>query len=417
MTASTDPEPPAAPGPAGPAGLLDGVRVLDLTNVLAGPFAGYQLALMGADVVKVEMPGSGDLARRLGADPGLNADLLGASFLAQNAAKRSLTLDLKAERGREVLARLVSGADVLLENFRPGVLARLGFGPDRLRELNPRLVYCAVSGFGQTGPLRDRPAYDQIIQGLSGMMATTGTPETAPLRAGYPIADTLGGLAAAFAVCAALVRRERTGEGGQVDVSMLETAVTAMGWAVSNHLIAGTAPTPMGNENATAAPSGTFSTGAGDLNIAANKQEQFAVLCREVGRPELVDDPRFADREDRKAHRAALRAELEAGLAARSALEWEERLSAAGVPAARVLGVPDVLELDQIAERGLVHDLGFPGGRDRPLRVLGSGVRVDGRAAGPGTPPPLLGEHTREILAELGFTGDDIDSLHEDGVV
>ncbi|WP_035275460.1 CaiB/BaiF CoA transferase family protein, partial [Actinoalloteichus caeruleus] len=187
-------------------GLLSGVRVLDLSNVLAGPYASYQLGLFGADVIKVEVPGSGDLARQLGADPDLNRDLLGASFLAQNGGKRSVTVNLKSEAGREVFTRLVAQADVLVENFRPGVLARLGFPWERLQEINPRLVYCAISGFGQSGPLRDRPAYDQIIQGLSGMMAVTGTEDTAPLRAGYPVGDTLGGLAAAMAVATALVR-------------------------------------------------------------------------------------------------------------------------------------------------------------------------------------------------------------------
>lgn len=233
---------------------LAGVRVLDMTNVLAGPYAGYQLALMGADVVKVEVPGSGDLARQLGASAELNGRGLGASFLAQNAGKRSLTLDLKTPGGRETMTRLVRRSDVLLENFRPGVLERLGFGWKDLSAVNPGLVYCAVSGFGSDGPLSGRPAYDQIIQGLSGMMSTTGTPGTGPLRAGFPIADVLGGLAAAFAISTALVRRERTGRGSSVDVSMLETAITAMGWGVSNYLSAGVEPVPIGNENATAAP-------------------------------------------------------------------------------------------------------------------------------------------------------------------
>ncbi|MFG1813354.1 CoA transferase [Kribbella sp. NPDC049174] len=209
------------------ADLLAGVRVLDLTNLLAGPFAGYQLALMGADVIKVEVPGTGDLARSLGADPALSADGLGISFLAQNSAKRSITLDLKHARGREVFERLVGEADLLLENFRPGVLARLGFPVEVLRALNPGLVYCAVSGFGQTGPMRGRPAYDQIIQGLSGIMSVTGAPDSAPTRTGFPIADTLGGYAAAFAISAALVKRARTGDGSYLDVSMLETAVAA----------------------------------------------------------------------------------------------------------------------------------------------------------------------------------------------
>lgn len=407
---------PTASGDGEP-GLLGGVRVLDLTNVLAGPFASYQLALFGADVIKVEVPGSGDLARRLGADPELNRRGLGTSFLAQNGGKRSITLNLKSERGREVFSRLIQDADVLLENFRPGVLARLGFPEERLRELNPRLVYCAISGFGQTGPMRDRPAYDQVIQGLSGMMSTTGTDETAPLRAGFPVGDTLGGMAAAGAISAALVRATRSGQGAFLDLSMLETAITALGWAVSNYLIAGRPPVPMGNENATAAPSGTFRTASGHLNIAANKQEQFEVLCREVGRPELIADPRFAEREGRKAHREQLREELEDALVRAAAEDWEQRLSAAGVPAARVLDVPEVVELDQLAHRQFLHDLPFPGDTADAMRVAGTGVRVDGRRCAPTRPAPLLGEHTDELLRELGYDTAEIAELREGGAL
>ena len=394
--------------------LLHGIRVLDLTNVLAGPFASYQLALLGADVVKVEVPGSGDLARQLGADPELSAERMGTSFLAQNAGKRSLTVNLKDERGREVFTALLATADVLLENFRPGVIDRLGFGWERLREINPRLVYCAVSGFGQTGPMRARPAYDQIIQGLAGMNSVTGTPETAPLRVGFPVCDTLGGFAAAMAICAALVRRTSTGEGSFLDVSMLEAAMTAMGWVVSDYLIAGRVPVPIGNENATAAPSGTFQTGDGKLNIAANKQEQFETLCRLVGRAELVTDPRFALPEDRKRHRDTLRAELEQRLAARPAAEWEELLSAAGVPAGRVLTVADALALDQLVARGFVHDIDLP---DRRLQVLGGSVHVDDAPVAPPGRPPLLGEHTDALLAELGYSDETIGELRKRGAV
>lgn len=397
--------------------LLDGIRVLDLTNVLAGPFAGYQLALQGADVIKVELPGSGDLARRLGADRALSDELLGASFLAQNGGKRSLTLNLKDPEGRAALLRAVREADVLLENFRPGVLDRLGLGWDTLRAENPGLVYCAISGFGQTGPLRDRPAYDQIIQGLSGMMSVTGTAATAPLRAGFPVADTLGGMAAAYAVTAALVRRGRTGEGAFLDVSMLEAALTSLGWVTSNYLITGQEPVPMGNENFTAAPSGTFRTADGYLNIAANRQEQYATLCRLTGREDLIEDARFAHPADRKTRREELRTELEAALAARPAAEWEEILSAAGVPAARVLSVPEVLELEQLTARDFVHDLPFPDGRDRPLRVLGGPLRVDGEPPAPPARPPLLGEHTDAVLAELGYGAAEIAALRERGAI
>ncbi|MGW9349042.1 CaiB/BaiF CoA transferase family protein [Nocardiopsis flavescens] len=396
---------------------LAGVRVLDMTNVLAGPYAGYQLALMGADVVKIEVPGSGDLARRLGASAELNEQRMGASFLAQNGGKRSLTLDLKSDSGRRVMRSLLGGADVLLENFRPGVLERLGFGPDVLREANPGLVYCAISGFGADGPLSGRPAYDQIVQGLSGMMGATGTPDTGPLRAGFPIADVLGGLAAAFAVSSALVQRERTGVGAHLDVSMLETAITAMGWGVSNFLSTGVEPSRIGNENATAAPSGAFATGDGALNISANKQEQFEILCGVVGAPELREDPRFARREDRKAHREELREALEERLKGRTAAEWERELSGAGVPAGRVLGVREALESEQVVHRGLVHTLPFPGAKGRELRVLGSGVHVDGAALGPRRPPPLLGEHTAAVLREAGFGEAEIEALREEGAV
>ncbi|WP_423918974.1 CaiB/BaiF CoA transferase family protein [Frigoribacterium sp. 2-23] len=409
---------PASGDPAGRgAGPLSGIRVLDMTNVLAGPYAAYQLALLGADVIKVETPHGGDLARQLGASAELNQRLLGASFLAQNAQKRSLTVDLKTAGGADVLRRAVAESDVLLENFRPGVLERLGFGWDVLHGINPRLVYAAISGFGQTGPLRSKPAYDQIIQGSSGMMSVTGTPDTAPLRAGYPIADTLGGLAAAFAISSALLGRERTGLGSAIDVSMLETAATAMGWVVSNHLVAGHEPRALGNDNGTAAPSGTFATGDGALNIAANKQEQFETLCRLVGRPDLIDDERFAQRESRKAHRAALTGELESALAARPAAAWESLLSDAGVPAAAVLTVPEMLDSPQVRDRQLVHELPFPGGGAAPLRVMGHGIRVDGVPGAPTIPPPLLGQHTDEILAELGYDDEQIRDLREGGAV
>ncbi|MFI1395870.1 CaiB/BaiF CoA transferase family protein [Streptomyces sp. NPDC020681] len=417
----SNPDPDPGPAPVTdadrPVRLLAGARVLDLTNVLAGPFAAYQLALLGADVIKVEVPGRGDLARQLGADVGLNENLLGASFLAQNAGKRSLTVNLKSEAGRRVLLRAAANADILIENFRPGVLDRLGVGWEILHEANPRLVYCAVSGFGQDGPLRDRPAYDQIIQGLSGMMSVTGTPGSAPLRAGYPVADTLGGMAAAFAVAAALNHRDRTGEGVRLDISMLESALSALGWVVSNHLVTGQHPRPMGNENFTAAPSGTFATADGMLNIAANEQRQFTTLCRLVGRPELAEDPRFADRSDRKRSREALKGELEKALCMRGAEEWEDILSGAGVPAARVLDVAQALAQDQITTRGFVHTLPFPDRGERELKVLGSPVRVNGAAAGPEHPPPRLGEHTDQLLAELGFSAQEITELRQEEAV
>jgi len=381
-------------------GPLTGTRVLDLTNVLAGPYCSYQLALLGAEVIKIEAPGVGDLARQLGADSELNDAGLGTSFLAQNAGKKSIVVDLKSDRGKAAFGTLVGHADVLVENFRPGVLARLGFPWSRLQQINPRLVYGAISGFGQTGPMSQRPAYDQIIQGLSGMMSITGTRDTAPLRVGFPICDTIGGLAAAMAISAALAGRARTGQGCFIDVSMLEASLSAMGWVVSNYLISGELTEPMGDQNATAAPSGTFEAADRPLNIAANRQEQFVTLCRVIGRPELIDDDRFRDREARKANREALNRELNAVLRTRPAREWEDTLSAAGVPAARILTINQALELEQLAQRGFIAELAMPNGLPRTLRVVGNGAVFDGQPSVPVLPPPLLGEHDAELLPD-----------------
>lgn len=381
--------------------LLSGIRILDLTNVLAGPYCAYQLALLGADVIKVETPQGGDLARQLGASPELNRAGMGASFLAQNAGKRSVALDLKQEADRERFLDLVASADALVENFRPGVMDRLGLGHARLKEVRPSLVYCAISGFGQTGPMRDNPAYDQIIQGLSGIMSITGTPETAPLRVGYPVADTLGGLVGAFAITAALVKQKTTGEGAFLDVSMLECTLSALGWPVSNYLTADVEPQPMGNENMTAAPSGAFRTGDGLLNIAANKQEQFVTLCRLIGRPELASDVRFAERETRKQNRIALKALIEDALASGSAAAWEETFNRAGVPAGRVLTIPQILQERQVIERGMTARFPAVSGMDQPLTVVRGGFMVDGEAPLPSRPPPALGEHMGEVFAGL----------------
>ena len=398
-------------------GLLAGARVLDLTNVLAGPFCCYQLAQLGADVIKVEVPGTGDLARQLGADPELNRRGMGASFLAQNAGKRSITINLKSAKGQDVFRRLVASSDALVENFRPGVMDRLGLGYGALKAVRNDIIYCAISGFGQDGPLKFNPAYDQIIQGLSGVMSVTGDKTSAPLRVGYPVADTMGGITAAFAIAAALFRRERSGEGEMIDVSMLESTLVAMGWAVSNWLIAGVKAEPMGNENMTASPSGAFHTGDGLLNIAANKQEQFETLCRLIGRGELVVDPRFAGREDRKRHRFELKREIEQALAARAATEWAAVLNKHGVPAGEVLDVPAVLEHPQIKERGLLRTFEQVPDVDRPVQVVRAGFRLGSGDPAPKMPPPALGADTADILAELGFSKRDLDELARENAI
>jgi crotonobetainyl-CoA:carnitine CoA-transferase CaiB-like acyl-CoA transferase len=395
---------------------LTGTRVIDLTNVLAGPFCGYQLARMGAEVIKVENPQGGDLARRLGADPAMAQRAMGLSFVAVNAAKQSIALDLKDPRGKAIFLDLVSDADVVLENFRPNVMQRLGLDYPVLAARNPRLIYCAVSGFGQTGPWAERPAYDQIVQGLSGVMSVTGDAQSAPLRAGFPICDTIGGLTAAFAVAAALVEQRATGTGRRIDVSLLEATLATMGWVVSNYLNAGTIPQPLGNENFTAAPSGTFRTGDGLLNISANEQKQFETLCDLIGRPELKTDARFAERHARKAQRVALRALIEERLAARSAGEWEALLNRAGVPAGQVLSVPQVLDEAHIRERQFVETLAATNTEGAPLRVTRPGFRLDEELPTPAS-PPALGADTRAWLRRLGRSDQEIEDLANAGVI
>ncbi|WP_342595316.1 CoA transferase [Salinicola lusitanus] len=374
---------------------LTGYRVLDLTNVLAGPFCCHQLAHLGAEVIKVERPQGGDLARQLGADPALNRELMGVSFLAQNAGKRSVTLDFKRPDDRDAFLALVATADVVVENFRPGVMQRLGLGFETLREANPELVYCAISGFGQDGPLANYPAYDQIIQGMAGVMSITGAPDNAPYRVGYPLADTVGGLTAAMAINAALAERPRKAH--FIDISMLESVLATMGWAVSNLLIAGKPPQPLGNDNVTASPSGTFATADGLINIAANKQEQFEAICHLLEHPEWLTDPRFAQRQARLEHRRALSDCLEAVLKRETTEYWWPRLVEAGVPAGPVYSVAEALAHPQVRERGLIErfDTSTLG---RPLEVVSGGYRFDGQAPRVASPPPRLGQDNDLLL-------------------
>lgn len=393
---------------------LKGIKVLDLTNVLAGPFACHQLAHLGAEVIKIETVGRGDLARNLGSDPELSAKGMGISFLAQNAGKKSLTLNLKDARGKDLLKRLTAGADILVENFRPGVMDRLGLGYEALKADAPHLIYCAISGFGQDGPWAHRPAYDQIVQGTSGVMSITGDADSAPLRVGYPLADTVGGLTAAMAICGALNAEKR---GTFIDVSMLESVLATMGWVVSNHLIGGVDPTANGNENPTSAPSGSFQCADGLINIAANKDEQWDLLAKHLGRKDLLDTADFKTREDRKKNRLRLKAELETVLTTRPARAWAKELNTVGVPAGAVLTVPEVLKHPQILDRDFLGHFENTPGVERPIDLVRIGAMLDGKRPSVSTPPPVLGADTDSILSSLDLSTEEVKTLRKEGVV
>lgn len=389
--------------------------VLDLTNVLSGPFCTLHLAWLGAEVIKIENPKGGDLARKLGCVPEYNQKLLGTSFIAQNSNKKSVTLNLKDPKGKEIFAKLAAKADVLVENFRPGVMERLGFSYEKLSEINPRLVYCAISGFGQTGPDAKKPAYDQIIQGLSGVMAINGDENLNPLRAGFPLCDTVGGLNAAFAIMAALYSRERTGKGQFIDIALLDSIMPLLGWVAANLMIGGRQPSLLGNDNFTAAPSGTFKTKDGYINIAANKQEQWHAVADLLGLPELKDDPRFEERDTRKANRKALTPILEEKLIENDTLHWVELFNKNGVPSGAILGLGDALSQHQVEHRDTFSKLNLEGIGE--ISVFNMTAKFSDASSKAEAPPPKLSQHTDEILKKLGYSEKEIKALKENQVV
>ncbi len=395
--------------------LLDKVRILDMTNVLSGPFATMHLALLGAEVIKIENPEDGDLARKLGNVPKLNDQLMGTSFLAQNANKKSVTLNLKEPEAREIFKKLVKTADVLVENFRPGVMDRLGLSYKSLCDVNPKLIYCAISGFGQTGPDALKPAYDQIIQGLSGTMAVNGDERLNPLRAGFPVCDTVGGVNAAFAIMSALYYREKTGEAQFIDIALLDSIMPLMGWVAANLLIGGEQPQLLGNDNFTAAPSGTFLTKDGYVNIAANKQEQWEAVTEELGLPELKTDERFQKRDQRKKNRKELTKILEVKLKEKPTAHWVEVLNKRGVPSGEILGLEAALKAPQVIHRNVIQTV-----REEnigEIKIFNLTAKFEKTPGGVETPPPRLSAHTEEILGQIGYSSDDVKRLKEKGVL
>ncbi len=394
---TTDPGPPLA-----------GVRVLDLTRYLAGPFCTMLLADYGADVVKLE-PREGREFRA----PGLSRDPY--FFLSSNRGKRSLTCDLRIQGGRELLLRLLPRFDVLVENFRPGVMERLGLGREPLLARFPRLIYCAISGFGPDGPYRDRPGFDQIAQGMSGFMSLTGTEASGPTRAGLAIADLWAGSFAAQGIQLALLARERSGRGQAVDTSLLEAMVGVLSWGAGMYFESGQAPGPAGQHHPLSAPYGRFRARDGWLNIAAGSPAMWEKLAHALGRDEWLSDARFRGPLERLRHRDALSAEIEAVLATRDVAHWVELLNAAGVPTGPVLDLKQVFEDPQVLAREMLVELPHP--EIGTFRTTGLPVKLSQTPGAIRRCPPLHGEHTDEVLRECGLAPEEIARLRADGVV
>ncbi len=391
---------------------FEGIRIIDVTHVLAGPFAAYQLALLGADVIKVEHPHDYDQSRDTGGDRALNRERMGTGYLTQGSNKRAITLDLKHERGREVLKKLVAGADVFVENYRAGALPALGLGYDDLSALNPRLIYCSMTAFGQHGPRGGQTAYDHLIQATSGMMATTGTPEVSPLKTGSPVIDYATGTMCAFALSAALFQRERTGRGQYIDSSMLDVALMLMGSHITAFMRTGHEPRPKGNRMDRAS-SQLYQAKDAPLMIAASNRGQHERLFRALDRPDLAAQSSHEERERRYEEQTK---ELEAIIAKRTADEWEEYLQSRHVPAGRVRTLAEALADPQLKARRVLHEQEIPGASGSITVPLAAFKFAHG---GPSieTPPPRLGEHTDPVLRELGYSDADIAALRAAGAV
>ena len=392
--------------------LLEGVRVLDFTRVLAGPYATMVLADLGAEVIKVELPGSGDEARNFG--PFLGG--ASAYYASVNRGKKSVTLDLRTPRGSRLAIDLVERSDVLVENFRPGSMARFGLDYERVSARNPRLVYASISGFGQSGPYSHRPAYDVIVQAMSGLASITGLPGHPPVRVGSSTADLSAALFACVGLLAALGRARETGRGRHLDLSMLDCQVALLENAIARYDVTGQVPGPLGSRHPAITPFQFFAAADGWVVVAAGNDRLFVRLCEVLGRPELVDDARFADNAARTEHQGDLESELGAAFAGASVAAWLDRLEKAGVPCGPVNDLADLVRDPQIRGRGMIRRQ--PCGGESvavpvsPLRFAGERQETDPR------PAPDLGEHTESVLRELlGLDSEELGSMRRDGVI
>ena len=391
-----------------------GVKILDFTRVLAGPYASYQLALLGADVIKVESRDGDDMRFGNRANDWEKRGLA-APWVAVNAGKRSITLDLKKPKAIEIVKRLAAKADVVMENFRPGVMDKLGIGYETLKAINPRLIYCAVSGFGQVGPGAKTAAFDGMIQAMSGLMSITGFPANGPTRVGFAGADVMSGATAAFGVASALYQRTHTGKGQLVDVAMIDAVMAYLAQQFTEHMMTGRVHEQAENLSVTRKPTGNlFKTRDGWIVLAVMTDPQFQRLMKTLGREDALADPRFADWPTRIRNNKALHEIVEAALKKETSATWVERFAQADVPAGRVLTIPETAKLDHFRHRTVLQDVETEHG---PVRVVGSGFRLEHGGGSVDRPPARLGQHTDEVLREAGYSASDIAEIHRAEIV
>ena len=391
----------------------EGIKIIDITHVLAGPFAAYQLGLLGADVIKVEHPTDYDQSRDSGGDRALNKQKMGTGFLTQASNKRAITLNLKHEKGREILKRLVKDADVLVENWRSGAFPALGLGWNDLSPLNPRLIYCSMTAFGQDGPRGVQTAYDQLIQATSGMMAMTGTPEVNPIKTGAPVIDYATGTMCAFAISSALFQRERTGRGQYIDSAMLDVSLMLMGSHITSYLRTGHEPKPKGNRMDRAS-SQLYEAKDAPLMIAAGNRGQHERLFRAVGRPDIAAQSSHDEREEMYDKQTE---ELQKIIEQRTADEWEQYLQSRHVPAGRVRRLSESLKDPQLASRRVLHRHEKIEGIEGPVTVPLAAFKFAEGGPSIETAPPRLGQHTDEVLASLGYSKAEIAALRAEGAI
>ncbi len=394
---------------------LKGYRVVDLTQVLAGPYSTYQLGLLGAEVIKIENVDVGDWTRPDPANPDL--DGIATGYLTQGGNKKSLSLNIKEPEGAAIVKKLIESADIFVENMRPGTVARLGFSYEDVKAINDRIIYCSISAYGQDGPLSKRAAYDHVVQGMCGIMTTTGTPESLPNKVGAPYIDYATGLNAAFAILAAVMQAKSDGQSHRVDVSMLDSAMMLMSSMVCDTATVDTDHGAYGNEAFSRSPSsGAFETTDGTLMIAANNDRQFQNMCAALGRSDILSDERWAEPANRRANKDSLRQAIEQTIAGNSADHWEQKFEDHGVPAARVRTVHEVVNGPHLKARGIVQMMDMPG-LSHQVGLPTIGFKADSENIGPTVAPPRLGADTADVLAELGMDQSEIDRLVDKGVV